>query len=248
MLSSANDLKAFSIGATDGDIGQVEAFYFDLEEWTIHYIVVNAGGWFSARKLLISPLSVDGVDWGSRNIRTDLTREEVKHSPTVDTHGPLSRSDEAAHDNHYRLPPYRSRSMPRGPAASPTKSKAGQREGAVDGASEERRLRSTKEVDGFYLAANDGAIGHVDDFIIDDQTWTIRYIVVDTRNWWPGKKVVISPRWITRVDWQRHKIYLDMLCNEIRNSPEYDDSSSIEREFEERLHDHYRQPGYWSRD
>jgi uncharacterized protein YrrD len=108
------------------------------------------------------------------------------------------------------------------------------------------KLRSTKKMAGYSIAASDGAIGHLDDFIIDDETWTIRYLVVDTRNWWPGKKVMLSPRWIKRLDWKKHKVEVGLSRAQIEDSPEYDDSSVIDRDYEERLYKHYGEPGYWN--
>lgn len=237
MLRSSNELKDYSIAASDGDIGQVEAFCFDDIEWTVRYIVVNTGGWLHPRKVLISPFSIGGVDAIARGITTDLTREEVKASPQVEANPPASRRHKAAQDDSFDSPqvwgfaklPRQGR--PRGEGGPPASSNL---------------VRSTREFDGFTLAATDGEIGHVDDFIIDDETWTIRYLVVDTRNWWPGKKVTISPLWISAVDWQKHKVNLDLSRNEIRNSPEYDDTSIIDRDYEERLYEHYGQTGYWA--
>ena len=60
-------------------------------------------------------------------------------------------------------------------------------------------LRSANKVTGYRIGATDGDIGHVEDFIIDDETWEIRYMVVDTQNWWPGKKVLVAPQWIGRM-------------------------------------------------
>jgi sporulation protein YlmC with PRC-barrel domain len=213
MLRSANDLHGFSIGATDGDVGQIEAFYFDPLKWTVCSIEVNAGGWLSPRKLLLSNLNVDATDWYARTIETDLTREEVKRSPRL------------------------------GVAVGGLRRHKGAGTASIDDVA---GARSTKEIAGGHIAANDGAIGHVEDVIIDDETWTIRYIVIDTRNWWPGKKVIIAPAWVSRVDWRNRRLHVDLSRREIQDSPEYDDSSAIDRKFEERLHEHYKQPGYWS--
>jgi uncharacterized protein YrrD len=251
MLRSANDLRGFSIGATDGEIGQVVAYYFDDEQWTVRYIVVNAGGWFNARKLLVSPLSVDGADWNSRTFETALTREEVKNSPTIDTDGPISRRQEAAYNTHHKLSSYWKGPKLWGPAKLPSETHRRSRSDiesarAGDEAYSGSHVHSTKQIEGFRLGASDGEIGHVEDFIIDDETWTIRYIVVDTRNWWPGKKVTLSPRWVKSVDWKNRKVHVDLSRREIKNSPEYDDTATIDREYEERLHDHYGQSGYWN--
>jgi uncharacterized protein YrrD len=106
-------------------------------------------------------------------------------------------------------------------------------------------LRSTRDVSGHDIQAEDGEIGHVDDFIIDDKTWAIRYLVVDTRNWWPGKKVLVSPQWIERISWDQSKVFVNLLRETIKKSPEYTDESLITRDYEEELHRHYKRDGYW---
>ncbi|MDQ3257841.1 MAG: PRC-barrel domain containing protein, partial [Acidobacteriota bacterium] len=92
---------------------------------------------------------------------------------------------------------------------------------------------------GYYIEARDGDIGHVEDFLIDDESWAIRYMVVDTVNWWPGKKVIVSPQWIKRVSWAESKVYVDLPREQIRNAPEYDPSAIVNREYESRLYDYY---------
>ena len=95
---------------------------------------------------------------------------------------------------------------------------------------------------GYHLAATDGDIGHVEDFLVDDATWAIRYMIVDTRNWWPGKKVLVSPEWIERVDWRNSKVHVGVTRAQIMESPEYDPSGPVEPDYETRLHDHYGRP------
>jgi uncharacterized protein YrrD len=249
MLRSANDLIDFSIGATDGDIGRVEEFYFDEERWTVRYIVVNTGGWFNERKVPISPLSVERTDLIFRHIETPLTREEVKASPRLETARKISRRQETAYNQYYRFPDYWDGPKLWGVAESPKEINLhhgrAQKTGPSERDSSERHLRGTRQVVGYGIAARDGTIGHVDDLIVDDETWTIRYFVIDTRNWWPGKKVLLSPRWITRVGWQEKKVSVDLPRQEIKNSPEYNDTAPIERDYEERLHEYYGENGYW---
>ena len=106
-------------------------------------------------------------------------------------------------------------------------------------------MRSTHQVTDYHIQASDGEIGHVEDFIIDDETWAIRYLIVDTRNWWPGKKVLLSPQWIESVSWEEGKVYVDLLRETIRQSPEYTEGSLLTREYETGLHRHYNSHGYW---
>ena len=106
-------------------------------------------------------------------------------------------------------------------------------------------LRSTHNVSGYDIQATDGEIGHVEDFVIDDETWAIRYLIIDTRNWWPGKKVLVSPQWIESVSWSQSKVVVNLSRATIKQSPEYTEKSLITRDYEDGLHRHYNRQGYW---
>jgi hypothetical protein len=112
--------------------------------------------------------------------------------------------------------------------------------------SADSHLRSTDEVTGYHIEAADGEIGHVKDFIVDDETWAIRYLEIDTRNWLPGKKVLLSPQWINNVSWPQSKVYVDLTRETIQNSPEWDDTIPVTREYEYRLHEYYARSPYWA--
>jgi len=109
-------------------------------------------------------------------------------------------------------------------------------------------LDKVKNLLGFALQARDGEIGHVEDLILDDATWTIRYMVVDTQNWWPGKLVLISPLWIDKIDWADRKVTVLMTRESVRNAPEYTAEALPTRDYEARLHEHYNRMGYWDED
>jgi len=109
-------------------------------------------------------------------------------------------------------------------------------------------LRSTDAVSGHHIEASDGNIGHVEDFIIDDETWAIRYLIIDTQNWWPGKKVLISTQWIERVSWSEYKVFINLNREVIKQSPEYTEETLLTRDFEAKLHRHYTIEGYWVRE
>ena len=109
----------------------------------------------------------------------------------------------------------------------------------------DRHLRSSEEVTGYNIGALDGEIGHVDDFIVDDETWAIRYLVVSTKNWWPGKKVLVSPAWIDNVSWDAREVAIGMTREAIKAAPEYSDAALLTREYETGLYGHYNRDGYW---
>lgn len=106
-------------------------------------------------------------------------------------------------------------------------------------------LRSTHDAIGHAIEATDGDIGHVGDFILDDDAWTIRYLIVDTWTWLPGRKVLIAPRWIKRISWNESKVFVDLLCDEVKHSPAIHEDELIMRNYEISLHEHYKRQGYW---
>ncbi len=253
MLRSMRDLKGFTIGATDGDIGHVDAFYFDDTSFTVRHLVVDTSGWLSGRKVLISPMALGKVDWDRRRINVALSKGQVEQSPPIETDQPVSRQQEIEYYRYYGYPPYWAGPYlwggypyPVPPPGAPTSLEQEERPWNWSGrASGDPHLRSSGDVIGYYLAATDGDIGHVEDFLVDDTTWAIRYMVVDTSNWWLGKKVLVSPEWITDVDWNNSKLHVDMTREQIKNAPEYDPSGLPLRDYETRLHDYYGRPGYW---
>jgi hypothetical protein len=123
-----------------------------------------------------------------------------------------------------------------------------QKEKALGGAPESGShvLRSAKEVTGYHIEALDGEVGHVEEFIMDDELWTLRYMVVDTQNWLPGRKVLVSPTWVKSLDWAEQKVTVELTCDAVKDSPKYDPRLPINRDYEERLYDFYGRPVYWA--
>ena len=109
-------------------------------------------------------------------------------------------------------------------------------------------LRSTNEVRGYDIKGTDEAIGHVEDFIVDDETWEVRYLVIDTSNWWFGKKVLVAPKWASRISWEEKVVHVEMSRESIKNSPVFDPSLVINREYETHLYAYFGRPAYWAPD
>lgn len=220
--------------------------------------MADTGSWLSGREVLISPFSLGKVDRDVASVDVKLTRQQVEKSPGIDTHQPVSRQNEADLYNYYGYPYYWPGPYLWGPVPWPgglaaTHPQFPQTEAGEIQAAEKRKrkkdfhLRSIKEVTEYHIEASDGDIGHVEDFIIDDENWAIRYIIVDTRNWWPGKKVPISPEWIKEISWTDSAVYVDLPREAIKTSPEYDsDAGMVSRDYEKRLFEHYGQAQYWS--
>jgi len=245
MLNKAKTLTGYKLDCIDGEIGTVKEFYFDDRHWAIRYLVVDTGNWLMGRQVLISPYALIAVSKEKQQIAIDLTKKQIEDSPSLDSDKPVSRQFEEAYYGHYGWPTYWSGSNLWGAYLYIARDPEKRRASTQDEKAWDPHLRSTHDVTGHHIQAADGEIGHVDDFIIDDETWAIRYLIIDTRNWWPGKKVLISPQWIERVSWSESKVFVNLPRETIKQSPEYTDDSLLTRDYETRLHRHYNRQGYW---
>jgi len=231
VLRSLKDLEHYKVYATDGDVGSVANFLFDDEHWTIRYLVVKTGSFLNERRVLISPISFREIDWAAGRFHVALTIDKVKNSPDVDVDRPVSRRHERDYYGYYGWPYYW------GAWINPT---AADYEAPGDG-----HLRSAQEVRGYHIQGSDDSIGHVDDFIVDDETWRIHYLVVDTGNWWLGKKVLVAPQWAKSVSWEERNVHVSLSRQAIKDCPEWDPYAAVNRQYEIRLYDYYGRPAYW---
>lgn len=239
MLRSTKEMKNYVIGATDGEIGHVTDFFFDDQSWLIRYLVVETGPWLLSRKVLISPLALMDADWMHKRLPVRISKEQVKNSPDIDTHMPVSRQHEMAYADYYGYPYYwagdglsfSGAALPPQPPEDPR---------------QDPHLRSCSAVIGYNIHASDGDIGHVNEMLIDEKTWSIRYLVVN--DFWIGHEVVVSPDWVKRIHWENSMVTLDLLQQEVKDSPNFDSSTALNREQEAAIHAHYKRPAYWERE
>ena len=253
MLVSTNSLLFMSIHATDGDLGKASDFYFDDQSWTIRYVVADVGSWLERRNVLISPVSIPTIAPDLNRFMTSLTKDQVRDSPSWDTEKPISRLYESLFADYYKFPYYWSGPALWGYAPYPASSALNEamqtpspeEEAEIRAEIERSHLRSIKAVSGYGIETEDGNFGTVDDFIQDGQSWQIHYLAVDTGTWLPGRKVLISPRWIESIDWARSKVKAQLARETIRNAPAYDKPETVTRDYEERLFAYYTKPGYW---
>jgi uncharacterized protein YrrD len=245
MLSKVKTLKGFKLKSLDGEIGQVKDFYFDDQYWTIRYLVAETGTWLASRQVLISPYALVAIDKKDHNIAIDLTLKQIENSPSLDCDKPVSRQWEQDYYGYFSWPAYWNGVYSWGtyPYIDRNPNKAEQF--APGRKALDHHLRSTRAVSDYSVQAQDGDLGHVEDFIVDDESWTIRYLIINTGNWWPGKKVLVSPLWIGRVSWADSKVFIKLSREKIKASPEYTDDSLVTRDYEIGLHEHYHRKGYW---
>src|ERR1035441_6786786 len=244
MLRQARDLNGYRLGARDGEIGHVREFYFDDGNWTVRYLVADTGNWLTSPRVLISPYALDPVREADKIIPVELSRKQIENAPSPDSDRPVSRQYELDYYSFYGWPAYWDGSEVWGNVSRPDRG-SGRWSESSRKHTDDPHLRSTKDVIGHSIQALDGDIGHIEDFVIDDDTWVIRYPVVDTQNWWPGKRVLIATDWIGRISWEESTVFLDLTRDKIREAPEYTKDTLITREYEENVHLHYNRAGYW---
>lgn len=246
MKRRIESLIGFTIGGTDGEIGKVKEFYFDDKSWTIRYLIVETGSWLSGRKVLLSPQAVMKTDWEQEQFSVHLTMEQIKNSPHIDTDKPVSRQHEMDLYGYYPWGGYYwgggMGGLGMGMSYPLAMHPAVQKEDDMtveDKSDNDPNLRSTDKVTGYNIKATDGNIGDVEDFIIDESTWKIDFMLVDTGNWFPGKKVLISPKWIKEVSWENSTVIVSATEEQVKNSPEYQPGQQLSETYEANLQNYY---------
>jgi hypothetical protein len=224
MLWNASVLKSFTIAASDGHIGTVSDFLFDDANWQIRWLVVDAGNWFSGRKVLLAPLILEQLDTKHRALTVELTMQQIMDSPEVDTELPMSRRMEI--DCYIRA-------AWMVPCNQTLGQKPSENNIAIQQSSGDPHLRSTEAITGYYIHASDGEIGHIEGFLLRDADWSIPYVIVDTKNWWPGKKVLISPQSIREIDFTGQLVNLNIKRQTVKDSPPYDSSTIIDAAYDD---------------
>ena len=248
-------LKGYAIEASDGRMGTVADFLFDDASWRVRWLVVDCGTWLTGRKVLIHPSAISRADLEQQQFLVSLTKAQVEMSPELAEDQPVSQQMENQLYTYYGWDPlwggpYLSETP--GAIASPYVAPpyfglglgAGETHG--EGASLPRsdpHVRSVEEVTGYHIHAVDGEIGHVENFMLDDGDWSIAYFIVDTGNWWFGKRVLMSPLAVKSIDWFDHHVELDVSREKVKSSPPWDPLDAFTQHYAKRLHDHYSWPG-----
>jgi uncharacterized protein YrrD len=257
----AKQLEDQELCARDGAIGHVKDFYFDDQHWHVRYVVVDTGLWLTGRNVLISSAALSRQPNDAQRLSVDLTKEQVRNSPDIDTAKPVSRQHEEQLHDYYAWPYYWNGPYMGGGVSPPIGSPAAPTEAAVHtsraplegpvgetlghgaawrGRGDDPHLRSVSAVRGYHIDASNGAIGHVEDFVLDDATWAVRYLLIKTRNWLPGKKVIVSPRQIRKVSWLDSSVSINLTRETLKGAPEFDASRPITADYTDRLEAHYR--------
>lgn len=255
MYRLLKNVKGLTLGARDGEIGRVTDVFLDDAEWGCRYLVVKTGSWLNQRHVLITPHAVQRIDWDRAEVNVALTRDQIRSSPDIDTDKPVSRQKEVSYFDHYGYPyywtgpyvwgPYLT-TMPAPAPASPASqqtfdqsTRQALERRALEREKSDPHLRSTKEIAGYEIKARDGEVGELDDLLFEEDDWTIRFLVIDTRKWLPGKQVVVPVDCVDEVSWSERGVFLDLTKEDVRNSPQFDPLAELTAENAAGLYAHY---------
>lgn len=257
MLRSTKQLEKYTIGTTDGELGQVKDFYFDDASWVVRYVIVETGAWHSSRRVLISPFSIGTPDGVAHSLPVSITKQQLQESPSIDLEKPVSRQHEMSYLGHYGYPYYWGGTGLWGEGGYPGMMMTGIGYGGSEAQFErlsrqaelsnsDPHLRSCTALEKYHVHATDGDIGHIQGFLLDEKSWAIRYVIVNTSNWWRGHSVLISPEWIGEVSWSESNVTTTLNRQAIKDAPAYDPDVMLERTDEIGIYEHYGRAGYWS--
>ena len=229
MLRSIKKLYGKRLGASDGEIGHVKDFYFDDQNWAVRYVIVDTGAWLPGRQVLISPHAFGGLHRVANAIALNLTRKQIEDSPSIESHKPVSRQYEEAYYKYYGWPFYWEGAglwgmsgvpvLPLQPNPLLTQSLT------PDGRLRDRadaHLRSAQAVNGYHIQASDGTIGHICDFMMDDESWAISQLVIKIGHRFSGKEILASTSSVDRISYDKSTVFVNLTEEAVQQSPERD--------------------------
>jgi hypothetical protein len=261
MLRKLHSLKSFEVHGRDAKLGKVDDFYFDQSQFVVRYLVLDTGNWLKQEETLISTHAIDNIDYDSKKIMVELTKDQLEDSPSIKKNEPISKVKEQEIIDYFGWPDYWEKSH----SSDSELIHAGiserkklldfkvlekEKEAQEKAEIAKTNLRSVEEVRGYKIHAKDENFGHIEDFFVEEEdSWIIRYILVDTGKKIEGKKsVLISPDWIHSISWHGKEIFVDKDKDQIASAPKYEEEKSknlLPKSYEEMLYDHYDEDKYW---
>ncbi|MBD3223780.1 MAG: PRC-barrel domain containing protein [Caldithrix sp.] len=248
MVFSIKNTEGFEILAKDGSIGRVHEYFFDDQKWIIRYLIVDTGLWLEDRRVLLSPKDFEKPNCDEEVFPVNLSKKQIEESPRIEHHMPVSRQKELELIEHYDWHDFWPALGLHMPETALVISREMTEKRVFEGEEDRKthddpHLRSTREVLGYHIHATDGTFGHVADFLVNDDNWKLKYLVIDTVNWVPwSKKVLISPKWLTDINWADREVKVNLTKQKIKDSPEYHAPDYVTKEFEDRLIEHFKFP------
>jgi hypothetical protein len=225
MLYNTKELYGNILVALDGEIGHVRDFYFDDTNWVVRYLVADTGSWLSGRQVLLSPHAFGKLDLYESMLHIKLTKKQIENSPAIETHQPVSRQYEVDYYQYYGWPAYWNGSAMWGFGGYPIllpPSKEEMEAQLKHHHRDDKHLQSAKGINGYAIQTVDGPIGEVRGLMLDDKSWAVRELVVETGHWYAGKEILISPAKVTRISYEESKVFVNLTQADIQRTEEHE--------------------------
>lgn len=231
MLHSLNELLGYQLNSLDGEIGRCKDFLFDDNGWVVRYMVVDTHKFLPlGKKVLISPISFAFPKSTDKGIPVNLSRQAIEHSPPLDEHQPISREYEIEFFKYYGYAYYWTGPGLWGTSQDPAYLADAKRLENADEMGSGGYLRSIKEVSDYNVQATDDVFGHVKDFIINDASWSIPFLLIDTGSWLQsGKKVLVPTAKVKAVEWLGRDVSLSLNRFDVEHCLEFNSIEELER-------------------
>jgi uncharacterized protein YrrD len=223
MYYNTKQLMGYSLHAYDGAIGKVTDVLFHDESWFVRYLVVNVGTLLQDRLVLVAAPLLGPIHIDLETINVFMNKAQVLESPVLEADMPVSLRHERELFAHYGWPSFwngfnNDSVYGEGNLWLPHPAELGLNDDEGD-----PHLRSVSELEGYKVLANDGSVGKVDDFVVDDEVWGVRYVITRTRTWFTSRKVLMIPQWVQSIRWEESEVLVDHCCDDVRNSMELRD-------------------------
>lgn len=242
MLRTITAVTECNISATDGPMGQICGAYFDDEAWVVRYLVIEAGSKGRRRNVMIPPIALGEPQWSERLLPVSMSKRQIMRSPGTDTQKPVSREHALNCLNYYAGLGYYESDAEYQRLRTTTVSQMSA--GSGRGADDDPHLRSTADVTTCRLDAADGDIGSVLGLLVDQKSWAIRFMIVNTGAWWHGHQVLIAPESIDDIHWADSHVVVDLKRQNVKESPAYDLHAPFNNQQGESTYRHYGLEGY----
>jgi len=230
MLQSIKQLYGNKLAAFDGDIGHVKDFYFDDENWVVRYLVADTGSWLTGRLVLLTPHAFGKLDQDEKTLHIKLHKKKIQDSPSIESHKPVSRQYETDYYGYYGWPTYWDGSAMWGMGSYPVVLPPSKKEMEIQKKyhhRDDKHLRSMQAVTGYHIQSVDGEIGHVNSFLVDDKSWAIHELVIETGHWYSGKEILIPTSKIKRISYEESKVFVSLTKADIQKTAENEISQHI---------------------
>ena len=216
-------LYGSKLAALDGDMGHVKDFYFDDENWVVRYLVADTGSWLTGRLVLLTPHAFGKLDQDEKTLHIKLHKKKIQDSPSIESHKPVSRQYEADYYAYYGWPTYWDGNAMWGIGGYPVVLPPSKKEMEIQKKyhhRDDKHLRSMQEVTGYNIQSVDGEIGHVSSFLVDDESWAIHELVIETGHWYSGKEILIPTGKVKRISYDEAKVFVSLTKADILQTAE----------------------------